>query len=45
LLLGLMVLFRHQPALTFRTDLTDVSDILGAGRSAPILGLRSGEER
>jgi len=48
LLLGLMVLFRHQPALTFRTDLTDVSDILGAVAERTIdqvLGLRSGEDR
>jgi hypothetical protein len=44
LLLGLMVLFRHQPALTFRTDLTDVSDILRAVAEREIdqvLGLRS----
>jgi pSer/pThr/pTyr-binding forkhead associated (FHA) protein len=48
LLLGLMVLFRHQPALTFRTDLTDVSDILGAVAERQIdqvLGLRSAEDR
>jgi len=48
LLLGLMVLFRHQPALTFRTDLTEVSDILGAVAERQIdqvLGLRSGEDR
>ena len=48
LLLGLMVLFRHQPALTFRTDLTDVSDILGAVAERQIdqvLCLRSAEDR
>ena len=48
LLLGLMVLFRHQPALTFRTDLTEVSDILGAVAERQIdqvLGLRSAEDR
>jgi pSer/pThr/pTyr-binding forkhead associated (FHA) protein len=48
LLLGLMVLFRHQPALTFRTDLTEVSDILGAVAERQIdqvLGLRSGEDQ
>ena len=48
LLLGLMVLFRHQPALTFRTDLTDMSDILGAVADRKIdqvLGLRSAEGR
>jgi pSer/pThr/pTyr-binding forkhead associated (FHA) protein len=48
LLLGLMVLFRHQPALTFRTDLTNVSDILGAVAERQIdqvLGLRSAEDR
>ena len=48
LLLGLMVLFRHQPALTFRTDLTDMSDILRAVADRKIdqvLGLRSAEDR
>jgi len=48
LLLGLMVLFRHQPALTFRTDLTDVSDILRAVAEREIdqvLGLRSAEDQ
>jgi pSer/pThr/pTyr-binding forkhead associated (FHA) protein len=48
LLLGLMVLFRHQPALTFRTDLTDMSDILRAVAERNIdqvLGLRSAEDR
>ena len=48
LLLGLMVLFRHQPTLTFRTDLTEVSDILAAVAERKIdqvLGLRSAEDR
>jgi pSer/pThr/pTyr-binding forkhead associated (FHA) protein len=43
-----MVLFRHQPALTFRTDLTDMSDILRAVAERNIdqvLGLRSAEDR
>jgi pSer/pThr/pTyr-binding forkhead associated (FHA) protein len=43
-----MVLFRHRPALTFRTDLTDVSDILRAVAEREIdqvLGLRSAEDR
>mgnify|MGYP001320330235 CR=1 FL=1 len=46
LLLGLMVLFRHQPALTFRTDLVDMPEILAAlaeRKVDQILGLRSGD--
>jgi pSer/pThr/pTyr-binding forkhead associated (FHA) protein len=45
LLLGLMVLFHHQPALTFRTDLVDMPEILEAlaeRKVDQILGLRSG---
>jgi len=46
LLLGLMVLFHHQPALTFRTDLVDMPEILEAlaeRKVDQILGLRSGD--
>ena len=45
LLLGLMVLFHHQPALTFRTNLVDMPEILEAlaeRKVDQILGLRSG---
>lgn len=47
LLLGLMVLFRHRPALTYTTNLVDISEILEtlAQRQADqILSLRSGGE-
>ena len=47
LLLGLMVLFRHRPALTYRTNLVDISDILATlaqRRTDQILSLRSGGE-
>ena len=46
LLLGLMVLFHHQPALTFRTNLVDMPEILEAlaeRKVDQILGLRSGD--
>jgi len=47
LLLGLMILFRHRPALQFTTDLVDVAEVLtrlaARGRDA-IVGIRSGEE-
>jgi len=46
LLLGLMVIFRHPPALKFKADLVDIQEILGtlAERKADlILGLRSEE--
>lgn len=47
LLLGMMVLFRHRPALQFTTDLVDMQEVLNklAARGADaILGTRSGEE-
>lgn len=47
LLLGLMVVFRHTPAVRYKTDLMEVQEILGtlAGRKADlILGVRSAEE-
>ncbi len=47
LLLGLMVLFRHQPALTFKTNLSDILDILetlGERKTDHILVLRSAGE-
>jgi len=47
LLLGLMVLFRHRPALTFETSLVDMAEILAtlAERNADhILALRSGSD-
>jgi pSer/pThr/pTyr-binding forkhead associated (FHA) protein len=46
LLLGLMVLFHHRPALTFRTNLVDMPEILEAlaeRKVDQILGLRSGD--
>ncbi len=47
LLLGLMILFRHRPALQFTTDLVDVAEVLtrlaARGRDG-IVGIRSGEE-
>jgi pSer/pThr/pTyr-binding forkhead associated (FHA) protein len=47
LLLGLMILFRHRPALQFTTDLVDVAEVLTRlatrGRDG-IVGIRSGEE-
>lgn len=45
LLLGLMVLFRHQPALTFKTSSVDISEILetlAERQTDQILALRSG---
>jgi pSer/pThr/pTyr-binding forkhead associated (FHA) protein len=47
LLLGLMVIFCHVPAVKYKTDLLDIQEILGslAERKADlILGLRSEEE-
>lgn len=47
LLLGIMVLFRHRPALQFTTDLVDMQEVLNklAARGADaIVGTRSGEE-
>jgi pSer/pThr/pTyr-binding forkhead associated (FHA) protein len=47
LLLGLMVLFRHRPALHFTTDLVDMEEVLQklAARAADaIVSIRSGEE-
>jgi pSer/pThr/pTyr-binding forkhead associated (FHA) protein len=47
LLLGLMVLFRHQPALAFKTSLVDISEVLetlAERQTDQILALRSGGE-
>lgn len=47
LLLGLMVLFRHRPALQFTTDLVDVGEALkklAARGTDAIVGLRAGDE-
>jgi len=47
LLLGLMVLFRHRPALQFTTDLVDMNEVLKklATRGADaIMAIRSGDE-
>ena len=47
LLLGLMVLFRHRPALQFTTDLVDMNEVLKklAARGADaIMAIRSGDE-
>jgi pSer/pThr/pTyr-binding forkhead associated (FHA) protein len=47
LLLGLMVLFRHHPALQFTTDLVDMNEVLKklATRGADaIVGIRAGNE-
>lgn len=47
LLLGMMVLFRHRPALQFTTDLVDMQEVLNklAARGVDaIVGTRSGEE-
>ncbi|MBP2671676.1 MAG: signal peptide protein [candidate division NC10 bacterium] len=47
LLLGLMVLFRHQPAMAFKTDLVDISEVLetlAERQTDQILALRSGGE-
>ncbi len=47
LLLGLMVLFRHRPALTFTTSAADVSGVLDTlvqRQTDQILALRSGDE-
>jgi pSer/pThr/pTyr-binding forkhead associated (FHA) protein len=47
LLLGLMVLFRHRPALQFTTDLVDMEEVLKklAARGADaIVGIRAGGE-
>lgn len=47
LLLGLMVLFRHRPALTFTTSAADFSEVLEAlvqRQTDQILALRSGGE-
>jgi len=47
LLLGLMVLFRHRPALQFTTDLVDMEEVLKklAARGADaIVGIRAGDE-
>jgi len=44
LLLGLMVLFRHQPALAFKTSLVDISEVLetlAERQTDQILALRS----
>ncbi|HEX7512997.1 MAG TPA: FHA domain-containing protein, partial [Candidatus Methylomirabilis sp.] len=46
LLLGLLVLFRHRPTLTFRTNLVDMPEILEAlaeRKVDQILGIRSGD--
>ena len=45
LLLGLMVLFRHQPALAYKTNLVDISEVLetlSERQTDQILALRSG---
>lgn len=47
LLLGMMVLFRHRPALQFTTDLVDMQEVLKkleARGTDAIVGLRSGDE-
>jgi pSer/pThr/pTyr-binding forkhead associated (FHA) protein len=47
LLLGLMVLFRHQPTLTFETSRVDIAEIvqtLAERQTDQILALRSGDE-
>ncbi len=47
LLLGLMVLFRHRPALQFTTDLVNMEEVLKklAARGADaIVGIRAGDE-
>ncbi len=47
LLLGLMVLFRHRPALQFTTDLVDMEEVLRkleARGGDAIMGIRAGEE-
>lgn len=47
LLLGLMVLFQHRPALQFTTDLVDMDEVLKklAARGADaIVGIRAGDE-
>jgi len=47
LLLGLMILFRHRPALQFTTDLVDVAEVLNrlAARARDaVVAIRSGEE-
>lgn len=47
LLLGLMVLFRHQPTLAFETSRVDISEIvqtLAARQTDQIVTLRSGDE-
>lgn len=47
LLLGLMVLFRHRPALQFTTDLVDMEEVLkklAARGGDAIVGIRAGEE-
>jgi pSer/pThr/pTyr-binding forkhead associated (FHA) protein len=47
LLLGLMVLFRHRPALTFTTSAADISEVLETlvqRQTDQILALRSGGE-
>jgi pSer/pThr/pTyr-binding forkhead associated (FHA) protein len=47
LLLGLMVLFRHQPAMAFKTNLVDISAVLetlAERQTDQILALRSGGE-
>jgi pSer/pThr/pTyr-binding forkhead associated (FHA) protein len=47
LLLGLMVLFRHRPAIHFTSDMVDMEEVLKklAARGADaIVGIRSGEE-
>lgn len=47
LLLGLMVLFRHRPALQFTTDLVDMEEVLkklAARGGDAIVGIRAGDE-
>ena len=47
LLLGLMVLFRHRPALQFTTDLVDMNEVLKkltARGADAIVGIRAGDE-
>ncbi len=47
LLLGLMVLFRHRPALQFTTDLVDMEEVLkklSARGADAIVGIRAGDE-
>jgi len=47
LLLGLMVLFRHRPALQFTTDLVDMEEVLRkleARGGDAIVGIRAGDE-